>query len=622
MERFSPPKRTVRKRRSIFKFLRPGSRKQQARSISTPILNTKSPSAPYDGPADDPALLTVQYELAEQPQHTMRSASMNQLSPTRQSTSTNQLLSLHSLQRQPTLAEFERNLSVVGDDRRRPSSMNLTRLNEIKEEDRRESFGIRRKLSRAKELRDDVSPLMAQALTKHQLEKDAFRSSSKRRSTASVDRPTPVFAQSTFATSSSLAPTPEDQSELLDPLEKIADPADRANSSNYLSPLDAAGPSRGPSTATGASTTATASSLPQLRGVRAGSSIPRQPKIGTSLASWSRYPSHTRFERCGSAGRVDNIVTRDFAFDFDPAGVHASDDSDAGSIGPDRGVRVTPKQARKLQKSHSLTFGSIMRYYSNLFHTSGWAGQNRRTSVTVGGRLEHPELEMLPPPVSNEPHHGHATIKHLKDIVKEDADKIKEFVQEEEGKIGEYVRKEEGKIEGFVREEEEKLEKFVEQEEDKLGGLVKKEEGKLMKLVYDEEEKWKHHQEQNTTHFRHSSIFKTNGHLHDERRETMIGPNNHADEPTPEGPNALHLDGTATGDPGLTNSGPSKAELWSDIYQQCMTRPALKEPLRSESMPPLAPKPRIRRFPSVTVIDDQKGHYRSISLVSVKTSRS
>lgn len=69
----SPPKKTVRKRRSIFRFLRPGSRRQQFRSISSPMLMMRpstSRSGAYDGPGDERErreTLTVQYELTEDP---------------------------------------------------------------------------------------------------------------------------------------------------------------------------------------------------------------------------------------------------------------------------------------------------------------------------------------------------------------------------------------------------------------------------------------------------------------------------------------------------------------------------------------------------------------------------
>lgn len=71
----SPPKKTVRKRRSIFRFLRPGSRRQQIRSISSPMLLTRpstSRSGAYDGAGDERDrrdTLTVQYELTENPTH-------------------------------------------------------------------------------------------------------------------------------------------------------------------------------------------------------------------------------------------------------------------------------------------------------------------------------------------------------------------------------------------------------------------------------------------------------------------------------------------------------------------------------------------------------------------------
>ena len=100
----------------------------------------------------------------------------------------------------------------------------------------------------------------------------------------------------------------------------------------------------------------------------------------------------------------------------------------------------------------------------------------------------------------------------------------------------------------------------------------------------------------------------------------------------------------------------SKAEAWSNLYQQCvvqvpsemssshyrtrsagpatpasmghriqeakggMAPPALKPPkARSPEHPKgLDPHASVRRFPSVTVVDDRKGHGRSVSLISVK----
>jgi hypothetical protein len=114
----------------------------------------------------------------------------------------------------------------------------------------------------------------------------------------------------------------------------------------------------------------------------------------------------------------------------------------------------------------------------------------------------------------------------------------------------------------------------------------------------------------------------------------------------------MALDGTPSTTTERDFKPPSKADLWSGIYQECIIEqptPAIKviaevERLTSGqesvaiAMPPpmlkpikprspqqpkqLDPKATIRRFPSVTVIDDCKGHFRSVSLISVKTNRS
>ena len=55
-----------------------------------------------------------------------------------------------------------------------------------------------------------------------------------------------------------------------------------------------------------------------------------------------------------------------------------------------------------------------------------------------------------------------------------------------------------------------------------------------------------------------------------------------------------------------------------------MPPPMLKpiKPRSPEQPKQLDPEATIRRLPSVTVIDDCKGHFRSVSLISVKTNRS
>ena len=253
---------------------------------------------------------------------------------------------------------------------------------------------------------------------------------------------------------------------------------------------------------------------------------------------------------------------------------------------------------------------------------------------------------MLPPQLPE--HSSHAQHSHsdylasLKEHVKEDAEKIKK-----------YARDEEDKIEGYVREEEDKFEGFVRKEEDMFGNFVRKEEDKIKEYVREEEEK--------LMHFRHGSIFggdRHHSHSQYKRQDTMIGPNDDLEAGPPpgqgdgSGDDALQLDGTVAVEPEASRPPPSKAEAWSDMYRQCLQRSVptdVKDPAettallsgaktQSSLMPPpalkpakarspeqtkaLDPKACITHFPSVTVIDDRKGHFRSVSLVSVKTSRS
>ncbi|KAK5163765.1 uncharacterized protein LTR77_010438 [Saxophila tyrrhenica] len=698
-----PVRKTVKKRRSIFKFLRPGSRKQQhapstftmsemdgdldtpeaQMGVATTDDDKISPAKnaghenlkTYDGQSEDPALLTVQYELDERPSRSTRSVSMIDFgaAANEDADTLSQLPISTGLQRRPTHADYERNLSVIGDDRRRPSVINLQSAMEVEKDDHRDSVGIRRRISRARPLKDDANPLMAQALEKHQQEKALFRSASKQRESLNPSQTVPVFKSSPF---SSGVPTPDTRSELLDPLgnDREAGLAGRSVSSTHL-----AVPSAATYASSGVSSTAGASRAGP-RGSGSSSLRLGKKRIGTSLESWSRYPSHNRGERCASAGRPDNVITRDFAVDVDHADIHETDETEAEqTVSP--GSKRTNKAKRSkapLPKSRSMTFSSIVRYYSNLFSSSS-VGQNRRTSVTLGGRLEYPELELLPPQLAAEPvvhpHHKHSgALGRFKEHAREDADKLRELVREEEDKVEEYVHEEEEKLETFVRREEDLVEGFVKKEEGKLKDYVraeedkiKKEEGKLKQYVRAEEDKFKHHRWRHHSSdrestgrespFREISLFEVPRDRSQDsakRRDTMaIGPMDDLEDegPTPGGGSVttdagLKLDG-ASHDPTeieVKPTTPSKAELWSDIYRQCLTRPSSSshdttlrppaDPSRSSSMPPPALKPvkarspeqpkqtdpnaTIRRFPSVTVIDDRKGHFRSISLISVK----
>ena len=80
-------------------------------------------------------------------------------------------------------------------------------------------------------------------------------------------------------------------------------------------------------------------------------------------------------------------------------------DSSDNEAGPPGGSRKWNKKVKKrtgMSKSKSVTLGKeIIRSYSKLFRSTSveWLshGKGHRSSISAGGTLEHPELEILPP---------------------------------------------------------------------------------------------------------------------------------------------------------------------------------------------------------------------------------
>ncbi|KAI7337577.1 hypothetical protein KC315_g2204 [Hortaea werneckii] len=671
--RFSPPKKAVKKRRSIFKFLRAGSGKQQVRSISSPILRKKPSQTAgiFDGPSDDPELLTVQYELTENPQHTNRSASVSNLTAARRNTSSH-LSVLNDLQRRPSLAEYEKQLTALGDDRRRPSSVDLQKLQEVEEDDRRGSLLLRQKLTRAKPLEEEsTGGLMAQALEKHQQEKALFRSVSKQKESlhaklaqaAHHAHPhlhprgqTPVLAAS-GASLPSIAVHDESPGLSAKPVPML-DPAHGQTPSHLVPPeASVAGSSRYASTTASFQTASSRriSSAP----VPPELSLGRQTKtIGTSLHSWSRFPSHTRAERCGSAGRPDDVTAKDFAMDMSTRELKALEEGVAGSP-----TSKTSSRNRRLPRSRSTMFSGIARYYSNIFSSDSSMVQNRRTSVIKGGWLANPDLELLSPPTSNEPtfpHNDHSFKQHLHDLeldLEETVRKDVEYVEAEAHKLSrqlredvEYVEEEAGKLEKELHEDVEMVEEQAERLERRIFHDVEHIEEEAGKLMHHGH----HHRGDKAVLdndlFRKGSIFKTDiGHLHLKRDSTfMMDPLESARQDSlPGSTSSGHMgifDGTA--ESNMPSKIPSKAEVFSDLYKECLKRSesntsnprVLDKPIAAGNgnteMPPpvlkpvkprspqlpnqINPQSSIKRFPSVTVVDDRKGHSRSVPLISVK----
>ncbi|KAK0300608.1 hypothetical protein LTR54_002036 [Friedmanniomyces endolithicus] len=680
-DRFTSTKKLVRKRRSIFKFLRPGSRKHQGRSVSSPMLRTKnSHGSAYDGPSDDPESVVVEYELMDNPQHapiSSRSASFNHLDQRRGTAAHLEVPKTLLPLRRPSLADYERSLTAAGDDRRRPSTINVQKLQEVEQDDRRHSMLLRRKLSRAKPLYDEPTAggLMAQALEKHQEEKALFRSASKQREAREANY---AAHESLFRTGTldsrraSFSPTtPGAVGDLLDPFEKPAIKVSqgRSHSTGYLlpagpdddrtyllAPVFASSPlaSTEPSTKTSTRLSYLSDRLP----------LSPQPanRIGTSVPSWARFSSHTRAERCGSAGRLDAVITRDFALDTEATDRIGPDDLDTASpVSKKSGKGKSP-----LAKRRSTMFGGLVRYYSNIF-SSGASPQNRRSSITTGGWLANPDLEMLPPASSNEPtfpHHDHSFKERLHQLEHDLEERVMEDVA--------YVEGEAMKLEVHIREDVEYVEKEAVKFEETIGedvGEIEREAETLMHI--------KPHQHQHQEVLIAKSLFtegsrfsESSGHSGQQRASVCIGPIDDEELGLPsaitlrvtEAPTAANnhsgrvttLDGTVE-----ASTATSKAESWSNVYQKCLlfrstdlsstelpdSRLQIRDtalssagglrqaPITQHSMGPpllkptkarspqhvkgLDPNSTVRRFPSVTVVDDQKGHGRSISLISV-----
>ena len=135
---------------------------------------------------------------------------------------------------------------------------------------------------------------------------------------------------------------------------------------------------------------------------RQGGSLHHRPLVdpipssssSQSAGMWARFPSHTRPERSTSpAGKSDNVYTRDFA--------HLT--SNAALDAPPK-VKLGTFQQDKKTKSKNMTFGGdILSNLSHLYKTKNYDLKRRvtnearghRSSISAGGLLEYPELEMF-----------------------------------------------------------------------------------------------------------------------------------------------------------------------------------------------------------------------------------
>ncbi|TKA78410.1 hypothetical protein B0A49_01374 [Cryomyces minteri] len=368
----SPPKKHTRKRKSTFKFLRPSKSKGKfviASAPQTPERNHLSNQ--MDGPADDRG---------------------------------SGLLAVSDGHRRPSLVEYERRLSNSRDDRRRLSTVDsqalLPTLNNTRTPSLSQQAGARPSLEQyrrhssvsARRHPGDASAVWEKALRAHQNEKASMFLSPEKRSTSNVSS-APQFSLS-FGESSGGGPSLQSRRNVdhdhLGPLDPIGPLENSARSRSHsmhqpddplLSPYDDGN--------------GMCSQRPTSMSAGTVLVKERQSSI-SSLQAWSRYPSHTREQRTGSAGAGDDVTTRDFALLF-------PDDLQGGSSSDSTPVNTQKRKSKSgLKLPRSTTFGrNIFKYYAGLFKSQSQDfrrhGMGHRSSIATGGVLEYPELELLPP---------------------------------------------------------------------------------------------------------------------------------------------------------------------------------------------------------------------------------
>jgi hypothetical protein len=186
------------------------------------------------------------------------------------------------------------------------------------------------------------------------------------------------------------------------------------------------------------------------------------PRIHTALASWNRWPSHTRPERAFSADIADAVIVRDFAdtattattITPPPAQPHDHDAATAHHHrlplqwhhhprhhhNPHRPSLPHPGKFAGLRHT-SKNIVSFAKFYGTLLTSpKSYRGANRRTSINVSsGTLVHPELEMVVLGAELDVHahaHSHEHWRRLKEVERKFEDGIGEGMARKGGGEG------------------------------------------------------------------------------------------------------------------------------------------------------------------------------------------
>ncbi|OTA95199.1 hypothetical protein M434DRAFT_29240 [Hypoxylon sp. CO27-5] len=119
--------------------------------------------------------------------------------------------------------------------------------------------------------------------------------------------------------------------------------------------------------------------------------IPR--RLRTPPASWARWPSHTRNERTGPAGKEDRVISRDFA-------VQGASNASAPwtTENPIESSKkyITPAPRSLSGQLSRAVKGSLSRVHGSLHRNVRASSETLRNRKKPDGHLEYPELEILP----------------------------------------------------------------------------------------------------------------------------------------------------------------------------------------------------------------------------------
>ncbi|KAI2467279.1 hypothetical protein F4781DRAFT_315730 [Annulohypoxylon bovei var. microspora] len=115
----------------------------------------------------------------------------------------------------------------------------------------------------------------------------------------------------------------------------------------------------------------------------------RSPRrIRTPPASWAKWPSHTRHERTGPAGKDDNVIQRDFAVQVGPDGGDMTWSTDRPGESPKKYLTPSSRSfSAQLGRAVKEGLGKVVQRNSSETH---------RSRQKPDGHLEYPELEILP----------------------------------------------------------------------------------------------------------------------------------------------------------------------------------------------------------------------------------